>query len=70
MEDVLDVYQRAYDPLCPVVCLDETNRQLIEKRCIPSKPGRPQREDYKYRRCGGFICRLRAIGVQKSGETD
>ena len=37
MEDVLDVYQRPYDPLRPVVCLDETNRQLIEKRRIPSK---------------------------------
>lgn len=52
MEDVLDVYQRPYDPLCPVVCLDETNRQLIEKRSIPSKPGSPEREDYEYRRCG------------------
>ena len=30
MEDVLDVYQQPYDPLRPVVCLDETNRQLIE----------------------------------------
>ena len=29
MEGVLDVYQRPYDPLRPVVCLDETNRQLI-----------------------------------------
>ena len=52
MEDVLDVYQRPYDPLRPVVCLDETNRQLIEKRSIPPKPGNPEREDYEYRRCG------------------
>lgn len=52
MEDVLDVYQRPYDPLRPVVCLDETNRQLIEKRSIPAKPGTPEREDYEYRRCG------------------
>ena len=52
MEDVLDVYQRPYDPLRPVVCLDETNRQLIEKRYVPSKPGSPEREDYEYRRCG------------------
>ena len=52
MEDVLDVYQRPYDPLRPVVCLDETNRQLIEKRRIPPKPGSPEREDYEYRRCG------------------
>lgn len=51
MEDILDVYQRPYDPLRPVVCLDETNRQLIEKRSIPAKPGNPGREDYEYRRC-------------------
>ena len=48
----MDVYQRPYDPLCPVVCLDETNRQLIEKRSIPLKPGCLEREDYEYRRCG------------------
>ena len=35
----------------PVVCLDETNRQLIEKRSIPPKPGNPERENYEYRRC-------------------
>lgn len=52
MEDVLDVYQRPYDPLRPVICLDETNRQLIEKRRIPPKPGSPEREDYEYRRHG------------------
>ena len=29
MEQVLDVYRRPYDPACPVVCMDETPRQLI-----------------------------------------
>ena len=52
MEDVLDVYQQPYDPLRPVVCLDETNRQLIEKQSIPAKPGSVEREDYEYRCCG------------------
>ena len=52
MEDVLDIYQRPYDPLRPVVCLDETNRPLVEKRSIPPKPGNPEREDYEHRRCG------------------
>lgn len=52
MEDVLDVSQRPYDPLRPVVCLDETNRQLIKKWSIPPKPGSPEREDYEYHRCG------------------
>ena len=52
MEDVLDVYQQPYDPLRPVVCLDETNQQLVEKQRIPAKPGSVEREDYEYRRCG------------------
>ena len=37
METVPDVYQRPYDPLRPVVYLDETKRQLIEKWSILSK---------------------------------
>jgi len=52
MEDVLETYKRPYDPLCPVVCFDETNRQLIEERSIPAKPGNPKLVDYEYRRCG------------------
>jgi hypothetical protein len=44
MEDVLDVYHRSRDPDRPVVCLDETSKQLIaETRVpIPAKPGRPR----------------------------
>jgi len=52
MEDVLDTYKQPYDPLRPVLCLDETNRQLIEERSIPAKPGNPELVDYEYRRCG------------------
>ena len=52
MEDVLETYSRPYDPLCPVVCLDETSRQLIEERRIPAAPGSLERVDYEYRRCG------------------
>ena len=54
MEDVLEVYRRPYDPAFPVVCLDETNRQLIEetRKAIPIKPGRSRRTDYEYRRKG------------------
>lgn len=52
MEDVLTVYKQPYDPLRPVVCLDETNRQLIEEKRVPAKPGTPERVDYEYRRCG------------------
>lgn len=54
MEDVLEVYKRPYDPTFPVVCLDETNRQLIEETrpTIPAQPGRKKRKDYEYRRNG------------------
>jgi len=54
MEDVLEVYQRPYDPKRPVVCLDETSKQLVgETRIpIPAKPGTPAREDYEYKRNG------------------
>jgi len=52
MEDVLDVYQRPYDPLCPVVCIDETNKQLIQETRIPCAPGYPEKVDYEYVRSG------------------
>jgi hypothetical protein len=52
MEDVLDAYALPYDPLLPVVCIDETSRQLLERKSIPGKPGMPERVDYEYRRCG------------------
>ena len=54
MEDVLEVYQRPHDPQRPVVCLDETSKQLIvETRApIPAAPGRKARHDYEYVRNG------------------
>jgi len=54
MEDVLQVYQRPYDPDCPVVCLDETSRQLIGEVATPqpAAPGKPMRMDYEYERNG------------------
>jgi hypothetical protein len=52
MEDVLDVYKRPYDPICPVVCIDETNKQLIEETRLPCKPGNPEQVDSEYVRKG------------------
>lgn len=54
MEDVLDVYERPYDPARPVVCLDEQSKQLIKetRTPIPAAPGRPARTDYEYERNG------------------
>jgi hypothetical protein len=54
MEDILDVYVRPYDPIRPVVCMDETSKQLVADIRIPiaAKPGHPQRYDVEYSRCG------------------
>ena len=54
MEDVLAVYTRPRDPDCPLVCLDETSKQLLaETRVpIPMKAGHPARFDYEYERNG------------------
>ena len=54
MEDVLDVYTRPYDPVHPVVCFDESNKQLVAETVepLPMEPGQPQRYDYQYERNG------------------
>jgi len=56
MEDVLDVSQRPYDPARPVICLDETSRQLLGDVRAPRlpAPGHPARHDPEYVR-GGVI---------------
>jgi len=58
MEKVLEVYKWPFDPLHPVVCMDESPKQLIgeTKRPIPASPGRPARHDYEYRRRG--VCNI------------
>jgi DDE superfamily endonuclease len=58
MEDVLEVYTRPYDPQRPVVCLDETSRQLLAHVSLPltAAPGQLAREDYEYERRG--VCNL------------
>jgi len=54
MEDVLEVYHRPHDPARPVVCVDETSKQLISetRKPIASAPGRAARFDYEYQRNG------------------
>ena len=54
MEQVLDVYKRPYDPMRPVVCMDESPRQLIRETRLPMPHGRGRdaRHDYEYERCG------------------
>jgi hypothetical protein len=58
MERVLDVYKRPFDQCYPVVCMDESPKQLIgETRIpIPASPGQPARYDYEYSRRG--VCNI------------
>lgn len=58
MERVLDVYKRPYDQNFPVVCMDESPRQMIRetRKPIPMSPGHPARIDYEYERCG--VCNI------------
>ena len=54
MEWVLDVYKTPYRKVFPVICMDESPKQLIKHTRIPiaRKPGSDTREDYEYERCG------------------
>jgi len=54
MEMVLDVYKRPYNSSLPVVCMDESPKQLIKHTRLPiaGKPGSQAKEDYEYERCG------------------
>jgi transposase len=54
MEQVLDVYKRPYDAENPVVCMDESPKQLIDeiRTPIPAMPGKTEKYDYEYKRNG------------------
>jgi len=54
MEDMLDLYEEHFDPQRPVVCFDETSKQLVaETRVgVPAQPGQVARYDYEYQRNG------------------
>lgn len=58
MEDVLAVYVRPYNPKRPVVCLDESSKELhgTPRGSLPMASGQPLREDYEYERHG--VCNL------------
>jgi len=58
MENVLDVYKRSYNSDFPVICMDESPKQLIKETKEPIKTalGRPERYDYEYERCG--VCNI------------
>ena len=66
MEQVLDVYKRPYDPRHPVVCMDESPRQLIRDGCRPRGAGTPR---LRIRTLRGVqrVHGRRAVGQQENG---
>lgn len=67
MEAVLDLYTQPYDPQRPLVCMDETSKQLIRetRQPRPMRPGQPRKYDYEYQREG--VCNLFLIFEPLSG---
>ncbi len=70
MEDVLEVYRRPYDPKRPVVCLDETSKQLIGEvqTSVLASPGQVAHYDYEYVRNG--VVNLFMIFEPLAGQRD
>jgi hypothetical protein len=58
MEDILEIYKRPYDTNMPLICMDETSKQLVKETRQPIRaiPGQPARYDYEYERNG--VCNL------------
>lgn len=54
MEDVLSVYERPYDPIRPMLCVDEASKELHDTPhgSLPIEPGQSARQDYEYKRNG------------------
>jgi DDE superfamily endonuclease len=66
MEDVLEVYKRPYDPLRPVVALDEKPVQILSdtRKPIPCEPGSSAKQDHEYKRNGtaNIFCAVEPLG--------
>jgi hypothetical protein len=54
MEEVLETYEKPYDPSRPVVCMDEQPVQLVKetRQPIAATKNHPRRVDYEYERAG------------------
>ena len=70
MEDLLDLYAEPYDPARPVICFDESPKQLIGevREPIPPQPSAPARQDTEYKRNG--VRNLMMICEPKRGWRD
>lgn len=68
MEKVLEVYKRPYNQRHPVVCMDESSKQLIEEVVtpIPASPGNLEKQDYEYKRNG--VCNIFMVNEPLTGK--
>ena len=67
MYRLLDLYKQAYDPIQPMVCMDEKSKQLLEdnRQPIKARPGKIEKFDYEYKRKG--TCNIFVAVVPKAG---
>lgn len=75
MEDVLEVYKRPFDPIRPLVCMDECPKQLIGETRLPimAQPGQPERFDTEYVRngtCNLFMFSAPLLGWRRVDVTE
>jgi transposase len=68
MEQVLDVYKRPFNKAKPVVCMDETPKQLIKevRNSLPMRPGFEKKVDYEYSRSG--VCNVFMVNEPLAGK--
>jgi hypothetical protein len=68
MEQVLDVYKRPYSKSNPLLCMDESPKQLIKETRSPieMKPGQEEKIDYEYERCG--VCNIFMVNEPLQGK--
>lgn len=68
MEQVLDVYKRPYNIARPVICMDESPKQLIKetRQPVPMSPGFEKKYDYEYSRCG--VCNVFMVNEPLAGK--
>ena len=67
MYRLLDLYKQPYDPIRPMVCMDEKSKQLLadSRQPIKAKPGKLEKFDYEYKRRG--TCNIFVAVVPKAG---
>jgi len=75
MEKVLDVYRRPYNPIRPLVCMDESPKQLIGETRIPMpmSKGHDHKCGYEYERlwvCNIFLANEPLVGFLTVKITD